>query len=298
MFDDETGGRLVVQCVCGRSRRWTGYAGAIRDGWHASYVDGTTGHRRVWVCPGCFVPPAPPPERLEPVQIAEAVRGGVAYDVAYGDARWPSSAVTTRNLIARLCEIDPRRGKAYLEMVLEVVGPSRKASAAKWAAFVETQALEHGLDVTIPPCHQTIVHFAGALEWTNARGAVVIILAGWAACCSGERAKRIRANGEATSEACRVTCARCLKNMAKAFAQRWAREAVRRADIDLSARAAFTEQGRVELAHAVRAAEKTMPPWMRAELVAAVQHGPSPRFSEARYHVAERRWTAPRATPG
>jgi len=247
------------------------------------------------VCPECFVPPAPPPERLEPIRVVEGVRGDVEYDVAYGDARWTMSGAKTRDLIARLCEIDPRRGKAYLEMVLEVVGPSRKASSAKWAGFVEVQTLEHGLDVAIPPCHQTIVHFAGPLEWTDARGALVTILAGWAACCTGKRAARIRANGEATTEARRVTCPRCLKRMAKAFAQRWAAEAVGYANFALSSGAAVSDQGKQELAWAVRAAEKAMPLWMRAELVLAAQHGPSPRFAETRYRVDERRWTAPRA---
>ncbi len=62
----------------------------------------------------------------------------------------------------------------------------------------------------------TVVHFAGPLRWMNRNGAVTTILAGWAACCSGDRAERIRSDGRNTVVPRLVSCKACLKAMAKA----------------------------------------------------------------------------------
>jgi hypothetical protein len=60
------------------------------------------------------------------------------------------------------------------------------------------------------------VHYAGALRWTNARGMTTDLLAGWAACCSGPRAARIRADGHNTYDVAQVTCGRCRRVLQRA----------------------------------------------------------------------------------
>lgn len=59
------------------------------------------------------------------------------------------------------------------------------------------------------------IHYAGALEWHKANGALVVILAGWAACCSGARARKIRETKAHTYDRAAVTCGRCRTNIAK-----------------------------------------------------------------------------------
>jgi hypothetical protein len=53
------------------------------------------------------------------------------------------------------------------------------------------------------------LHYAGPIRTTT-----TYILAGWAACCSGDRAVRIRAEGRNTYIPERVTCKACLRMMA------------------------------------------------------------------------------------
>ena len=58
------------------------------------------------------------------------------------------------------------------------------------------------------------IHYAGALRVQNKRS-YQIILAGWAACCSGERAIEIRRNRQHTHDRSLVTCKACLAKIAK-----------------------------------------------------------------------------------
>lgn len=55
------------------------------------------------------------------------------------------------------------------------------------------------------------MHYAG--EIIHARGSV---LPGWAACCYGDRAEKIRRDRQHTLDKSKVTCAACLKMIAKA----------------------------------------------------------------------------------
>lgn len=57
----------------------------------------------------------------------------------------------------------------------------------------------------------TAIHYAGAVEYGRTR-----ILAGWAACCSGQRAEDIRAACLNTRDPAKVTCAKCRRIMEKA----------------------------------------------------------------------------------
>ena len=54
------------------------------------------------------------------------------------------------------------------------------------------------------------IHYAGAV-----RTPTVKILPGWAACCSGDKADRIRSAGANTYDPEMVTCAACRRVMAK-----------------------------------------------------------------------------------
>lgn len=54
------------------------------------------------------------------------------------------------------------------------------------------------------------IHYAGSVRTPKMR-----ILAGWAACCSGDRADGIRAEGAHTRAVSAVTCKACLRMMAK-----------------------------------------------------------------------------------
>lgn len=55
------------------------------------------------------------------------------------------------------------------------------------------------------------IHYAGSARYGRTR-----ILAGWAACCSGTTADRIRATGQHTYVPADVTCAACRRVMVKA----------------------------------------------------------------------------------
>ena len=57
------------------------------------------------------------------------------------------------------------------------------------------------------------IHYAGALRYGRTR-----ILAGWAACCSGPKAERIRATGQHTYVPAEVTRETCRRAMEKAGA--------------------------------------------------------------------------------
>lgn len=59
------------------------------------------------------------------------------------------------------------------------------------------------------------IHYASRID--HARG---IVLAGWAACCSGDRAIRIRERGQHSRNRADVTCKSCLDMIAKGDA--WA----------------------------------------------------------------------------
>jgi hypothetical protein len=54
----------------------------------------------------------------------------------------------------------------------------------------------------------TKIHYAGEV-WDD-RG---LVLAGWAACCSGDRAIKIRDEGRNTRDKKEVTCLRCLERV-------------------------------------------------------------------------------------
>jgi hypothetical protein len=56
----------------------------------------------------------------------------------------------------------------------------------------------------------TPIHYAGGVTYNTARGSVVDMLGGWPVCCSGDRARRIRAQGQQTYERAAVTCRGCL----------------------------------------------------------------------------------------
>lgn len=60
------------------------------------------------------------------------------------------------------------------------------------------------------------MHFRGALQWTTGRGVKTVIAAGWAACCSGIKADRIRTRGQNTYDKSKVDCKGCLAAMRKA----------------------------------------------------------------------------------
>jgi hypothetical protein len=54
------------------------------------------------------------------------------------------------------------------------------------------------------------IHYAGGVRTPRMK-----ILPGWAACCSGEKAERIRAAGNNTYDPTEVTCTSCKRIMAK-----------------------------------------------------------------------------------
>jgi len=56
-----------------------------------------------------------------------------------------------------------------------------------------------------------VIHYAGGV-----RTARMMILGGWAACCSGDKAERIRATGKNTLVLDEVTCKACLRVMSRA----------------------------------------------------------------------------------
>ena len=54
------------------------------------------------------------------------------------------------------------------------------------------------------------IHYAGAVTAGRTH-----VLPGWAACCSGHRAEKIRAERQNTRDPEKVTCAACLKMMVR-----------------------------------------------------------------------------------
>ena len=54
------------------------------------------------------------------------------------------------------------------------------------------------------------IHYSGEVRTHNMR-----ILPGWSACCSGEKAERIRAAGNKSTNPDKVTCTACKRVMAK-----------------------------------------------------------------------------------
>lgn len=62
------------------------------------------------------------------------------------------------------------------------------------------------------------MHYAGALRWKGKRGHVIEILPGWAACCSGDRARKIRQSRANTYYILLVTCKACLRTVERARA--------------------------------------------------------------------------------
>lgn len=59
------------------------------------------------------------------------------------------------------------------------------------------------------------IHYAGPLLVLTKRS-VRRILGGWAACCSGERAERVRDLGQHSWDRAEVTCKACLRAIAAA----------------------------------------------------------------------------------
>jgi hypothetical protein len=60
------------------------------------------------------------------------------------------------------------------------------------------------------------IHFAGYLKYITSDGWSREIFAGWAACCSGPIARRIRADGNHSHNSSEVTCKSCLRVLAAA----------------------------------------------------------------------------------
>lgn len=59
------------------------------------------------------------------------------------------------------------------------------------------------------------IHYAGALRYRSGRNATTHVLAGWAACCSGDAARLVREHGNHTYDRAAVTCERCLAAIAR-----------------------------------------------------------------------------------
>ena len=57
------------------------------------------------------------------------------------------------------------------------------------------------------------IHYAGKMR-VQLKRSFQVILSGWAACCSGEKAEKIRAGGNNTYDRNKVTCKACLRKMA------------------------------------------------------------------------------------
>lgn len=57
------------------------------------------------------------------------------------------------------------------------------------------------------------IHYAGALSFRRSDGALVEIASGYAACCSGPKARKIRGQGNHTWDRKAVTCVPCQKLM-------------------------------------------------------------------------------------
>jgi hypothetical protein len=53
------------------------------------------------------------------------------------------------------------------------------------------------------------IHYAGGVLYRSGAEGCTEMLPGWPACCSGDRARRIAAAGEQSTDIARVTCARC-----------------------------------------------------------------------------------------
>ncbi len=60
-----------------------------------------------------------------------------------------------------------------------------------------------------------VIHYAGALAWVRGK-TLVQIAAGYAACCTGEKATKIMERGAHTYIATDVTCKACLGCIEKA----------------------------------------------------------------------------------
>lgn len=60
---------------------------------------------------------------------------------------------------------------------------------------------------------KSVTHYAGEIIHANGH-----VLPGWAACCSGEKAMKIRAERRHTLDREKVTCRGCLKMIEKADA--------------------------------------------------------------------------------
>lgn len=62
------------------------------------------------------------------------------------------------------------------------------------------------------------IHYKGELYVPMASGSTLHVMGGWAACCSGDRARKIRERGQNTYDESEVTCKRCLALIQKAEA--------------------------------------------------------------------------------
>ncbi len=61
-----------------------------------------------------------------------------------------------------------------------------------------------------------VIHYAGALSWRSAAERMTSVTAGFAACCSGERAERIARDEAHTYDLTAVTCGACKRAMQRA----------------------------------------------------------------------------------
>lgn len=59
------------------------------------------------------------------------------------------------------------------------------------------------------------LHYAGGLRYRS-RGQLVRVLAGWAACCTGEAAQRVANLGLHTDDPDEVSCAKCRRLLDRA----------------------------------------------------------------------------------
>lgn len=57
------------------------------------------------------------------------------------------------------------------------------------------------------------IHYAGELRYTKTDGTTTEIYGGWAACCFGPRAEKIKLAGTHTYDSAKVTCGTCQKLM-------------------------------------------------------------------------------------
>jgi hypothetical protein len=127
-------GRLVIQCACERSARWSGEDAARSQGWRGGWRARGAELRRVWLCPDCYRPPV-----LAPVRKSVAVTlPGFLRDLIAGNQR----ALVREQLEAVRAE-DPERFRGLLEAIeREGKHGSKPAIREAWAAPLRAFGIE------------------------------------------------------------------------------------------------------------------------------------------------------------